>query len=215
MSPISRPAMQQMLPHWLRRLFTSGRPTPYGVLNYESKLLAAEALSSAWGLRPPRATYAPLEWPQTARSVIYKHLECALGHLDPNTVAAQRFELILLVRDLLVRELRVPALLTAGFVYRQGERLNYTPIELVEKLLRAGTVVTADFPLHVWLTLPTHVVVDATFWAEFPSRVSSKERARRGAIFNPAFAAERSYHPQWVGEGIARSLGLLKEREGW
>lgn len=215
MSPISRPAMHRMLPHWLRRLFPSGRPAPYGVLNYESKLLAARALSLAWGLSPPRFDFASLELAESARGVIYKHLGCALGHLDPITVAAQRFGLTLLIRDLLVRELRAPALLTAGFVYQQGERLNYTPVERVEKLLRSGTVVAADFPLHVWLTLPDHIVVDATFWAAFPTWVSSDERAKRGAIFDPALAAERSYHPQWVGEGVARSLGLLKEHEGW
>lgn len=215
MSKIPRPAMQRMLPNWLCRLFPSGRPTPYGVLNYESKLLAARALSLASGLNPPRFEFASLEFAESATGVIYKHLSFALGHLHPQTVAAQRFGLTLLIRELLVRELRVPALFTAGFVYQKGERLNYTPVERVEKLLRAHSVVTAEFPLHAWLTLPCHVIVDATFWATFPNLASKAERVRRGAIFNPAHAAERSYHPQWAGEGVARSLGLLKEHEGW
>lgn len=215
MSPLPTPAMHRKLPNWFHRLLMTGRHVSYGVLNYESKLLAARALSLAWGLSPPRVDLASLEFAEPAPGVVYKHLGRALGQLDPTTVAAQRFGLTLLIRDLLVRERRVPALLTSGFVYQQGERLNYTPVERVEKLLRAGSVVTADFPLHVWLTLPDHVIVDATFWATFPNWVSSEERTKRGAIFSPARPAERSYHPQWIGEGIARSLGLLKEHEGW
>lgn len=207
--------MQRKLPTWLSRFFKPGVRTPYGALNYESKLLAARALSLAWGLKPPSFEMAPAKLDQRARLIVCRHLARALGHLDPQTVAKHRFGLTVLIRDLLVRELRVPALLTVGFVYQEGERLNYTPIEHVEKLLRAGTVVAADFPLHNWLTLPSHEIIDATFWAAFPSLAQTDERATRGAVLDPAYSAVRSYHPQWVGEGIARSLGLLKEYEGW
>lgn len=215
MSPIHTPAMQRMLPYWLRRLFTPGRPAPYGALNYETKLLAARTLSLAWGAKLPRFETSPTKLRQAALPVVSEHLRRTLGHLDRRTVADHRFGLTVLIRDLIVRELQIPALLTAGFVYQQGERLNYTPIEQVERLLRAGTVVHADFPLHVWITLPSHEIVDATFWALFPKLAVGDERSTYGILLDPAFGGTRSYHPQWLGEGVARSLGLLKEYEGW
>lgn len=210
-----RPAMQRMLPYWLRRFFTPGGPTPYNALNYESKLLAARSLSLAWGAKLPRFETSPAKLQQVVGPVVHKHLQRTLGHLNTRTVVAHRFGVTLLIRDLIVHELQLPALLTTGFVYQQGERLNYTPVEQVEKLLRAGIVVTTDFPLHVWLTLPSHEIIDATFWAAFPKLAGSDERIARGVLLDPAQSGVRSYHPQWLGEGIARDLGLLKEYEGW
>ncbi|UZW61880.1 hypothetical protein [Lysobacter enzymogenes] len=207
--------MQRMLPYWLRRLFTPGRLAPYSALNYETKLLAARALSLAWGAKLPRFETSPTKLQQAALPVVYKHLRRTLGHLDRRMVAAHRFGVTVLIRDLIVRELQVPALLTAGFVYQQGERLNYTPVEQVEKLLRAGAVVHADFPLHVWLTLPSHEIIDATFWAVFPTIAGNDERVMHGILLDPAVGGARTYHPQWLGEGVARNLGLLKEYEGW
>lgn len=215
MSPIHTPAMQRMLPYWLRRLFTPGRPAPYSALNYETKLLAARALSLAWGAKLPRFETSPAKLQHAAGPVVYKHLARALGHLNPTTVADHRFGLTVLIRDLIEHELQVPTLLTIGFVYQDDQRLSYTPVEQVERLLRFGSVVRADFPLHVWLTLPSHEIIDATFWAVHPALAGSNERAMRGALLDPAFGSTRSYHPQWLGEGIVRDLGLLKGYEEW
>ncbi|MET4727960.1 hypothetical protein ABIE09_001767 [Lysobacter enzymogenes] len=214
-STIPTLAMQRMLPTWLCRFFIRGRRIPYGALNYETKLLAARALSLGWGTKLPRFDTSPVKLGQAARPVINKHLAGTLGHLDRKTVMTHRFGLTLLIHDLLTHELQIPLLLTAGFVYQQGERLNYTPVEQVEKLLHSRSVVGPDFPLHIWLTLPGHEIVDATFWAAFPALTGSEERARRGVMLDPADWAARSYHPQWVGEAIVRRLGLLKENEGW
>lgn len=62
-----------------------------------------------------------------------------------------------------------------------------------------------------WLTLPSHEIVDPTFWAVLPAYACADERQNRGLFMHPDQMLGRSYHPQWTGEGFVRRVGLLKE----
>ncbi|WP_394538735.1 hypothetical protein PRJ39_24790 [Lysobacter enzymogenes] len=215
MSRISTPAMQRMLPPWLRRLFTPGVPDNHAALSYEAKLMAAYARSALWGLRPPLFQPAPVRFGQAAAPAVHRQLACALGHLNEDLVAGQRFGLTLLIRDLLVRELRAPLVYTLGYVYQNGQRLYHTPIEGLEQMLRTGIAPGARVSLHAWLTLPSHEIVDATFWAAFPALACPQERQQRGLFMHPDQMPGRSYHPQWTSEEFVKRIGVVKEYEGW
>ena len=95
--------------------------------------MAAYARSALWGLRPPLFQPAPVRLGQAAPAV-HRQLACALGHLNEDLVAGQRFGLTLLIRDLLVRELRAPLVYTLGYVYQDGQRLYHTPIEGLDQM---------------------------------------------------------------------------------
>ena len=215
MSRIQTPAMQRMLPTWLRRLFVPSTPDAHAALSYESKLMAAYARSALWGLHPPVFRPAPVRLGPAAAPAVHRQLATALGHLGEDLVARQRFGLTLLMRDLLERELRVQLVYTLGYVYQDGQRLCHTPIEGLEQMLRTGIAPGARISLHAWLTLPSHEIVDASFWAAFPALASTEERLHRGLLMHPDQMPGRSYHPQWVGEQFLRQIGVLKEYEGW
>ena len=142
-------------------------------------------------------------------------LSRALGHLSEDLVVRQRFGLVLLVRDLLETELRVPLTYTLGYVCQRGQRLYHTPIVGLEQMLLTGIAPGARISLHAWLTLPSHEIVDATFWATSPAFASEQERSQRGLFLHPDQMIDRSYHPQWVGDGFVRKIGIVKEYEGW
>ncbi|WP_031372212.1 hypothetical protein [Lysobacter antibioticus] len=142
-------------------------------------------------------------------------LDYGLGRLREDVVAAQRFGLTAMVRGILEAQLRVRVAYTLGYVYQNGQRLCHTPIEGLEQMLRTGIAPGARISLHSWLTLPSHEIVDPTFWAVFPALSSPGEREARSLFMHPDQMSDRTYHPQWVGDGFVRRIGTLKEYEGW
>lgn len=215
MSRISIPAMDWKLPSWFSRFFTPGAPDAHAALSYETKLLAAHVRSLYWGLRPPVVEHTSVRYAPAAGSMVFSKIRQALGHLSEDLVTTQRFGLVLLIRDLLEREFRIRLIYTLGYVYQDGQRLYYTPIEGLEQMLKTGIKPGVRISLHAWLTLPSHEVIDATFWAAFPAYACAEERNQRGLFMHPDQMPGRSYHPQWVGEGFLRKIEVLKEYEGW
>ncbi|MGO1069556.1 hypothetical protein [Lysobacter sp. CA199] len=217
MSQLPYPAhMHWKLPNWLRRFFTSGAPAGCAATNYEYKLMAAQARSILWGLQPP--PFEPLSFRYASGEAIastQRLLDYGLGRLREDVIAAQRFGLTAMVRGLLEAQLRVRVAYTLGYVCQDEHRLSYTPIEGLEQMLRTGIAPGSRVSLHAWLTLPSHEIMDPTFWAVFPAHSHSDERQARGLFLHPDQMQGRSYHPQWVGEGFVRKIGVLKEREGW
>ncbi|MBT2748317.1 MULTISPECIES: hypothetical protein [unclassified Lysobacter] len=206
-----------MLPPWLRRFFPSRAAGLNRIAGlYETKFAIARGRSYDWGLRPPRFDPQPVRY-ATAHTIdaVRRHLSRALGHLSEDVVRTQRFGLLSLVRDVLETEFRAPLAYTLGFVHQDGQRLCHTSIEGLEQMLRTGIAPGARLSLHAWLTLPSHEIIDATFWAVLPGFASIEERQARGLFLHPDQMLGRSYHPQWVGEGFARKVGILKEYEGW
>ncbi|MEI2457488.1 hypothetical protein [Lysobacter firmicutimachus] len=215
MSAILKPVMHWKLPHWIRRILLPGAAGVDARLGYEAKLMAAHARTALAGLQPPPFTAESVRYAPATAQQVHRHISRTLGHLSEDLVVRQRFGLVLLMRGLLERELRVPLTYTLGYVYQCGQRLYHTPIVGLEQMLLTGIAPGARISLHAWLTLPSHEVVDLTFWAAFPAFASEQERIHRGLFMHPSQMAARSYHPQWVGDGFVRRIGILKEYEGW
>ncbi|MBT2748597.1 MULTISPECIES: hypothetical protein [unclassified Lysobacter] len=217
MSQLPNPAyMHWKLPNWLRRFFRYDAPAAQAAASYECKLMAAYARSIEWGLQPPR--FEPISFRYASGETIastQRLLDYGLGGLREDVIAAQRFGLIAMVRGLLEAQLRVRVAYTLGYVCLDGYRLCHTPIEGLEQMLRTGIAPGSRINLHAWLTLPSHEIMDPTFWAVFPAHALADERQARGLFLHPDQMSRRSYHPQWVGEGFVRKIGVLEEYEGW
>lgn len=206
--------MQWKLPFWLSRVFSSGRSNTNTAHRYESELLAAHARSLFWGLRPP--ALAPLQTRAEAATSerAQQQLNQLFEQIGTDVVAAERFGLVLLTRDLLERELRMPLIYTLGYVREDGQRLHHTAIEGLEQMLKTGIAPGARISLHAWLTLPSLEIFDPTLWAFTQAPWSPGEDSQHLLFMRPD-QSPRSYHPQWVGEGFVRKIGVLKEYEGW
>ncbi|WP_408951517.1 hypothetical protein [Lysobacter sp. Hz 25] len=205
------------LPNWLSRLFKKGGRSPENAAGvYEAKFEAARARTILWGLQPPRFEPLPLRFASAeAIATTRRLLDYGLGGLREDVVAAQRFGLTVMVRGILEAQLRVRVAYTLGYVYQNGQRLCHTPIEGLEQMLRTGIAPGARISLHAWLTLPSHEIVDPTFWAVFPALSDPGEREAGGLFMHPDQMSDRTYHPQWVGDGFVRRIGTLKEYDGW
>lgn len=217
MSQLPFPAfMHWKLPNWLRRLFTPGAPAAGAATLYEGKLMAAHARSTLWGLQPP--CFEPQAFRYASGEAVEstdRLFDYALEGMREDVIAAQRFALTAMVRGLLEVQLRVRVAYTLGYVCLDGHRLCHTPIEGLEQMLRTGIAPGARVSLHAWLTLPSLEVVDPTFWAVFPALCRPDEREARCLFMHPDLMPDRSYHPQWVGDGFVRRIGILKEYEEW
>lgn len=218
MSEFHPPAMHRKLPTWLRRLFFAHRSgsSQYGAGHYEAVFLAAQARSILWGLRPSSWNLLPVRYasPSTI-AAIRRQLHRAVGHLSEDVVATRRFGITAAVRTMLEAELKVPLAYTLGYIRQNGQRLCCTPIAGLEQMLRTGIAPGARVSLHAWLTLPSLEVIDVSFWALFPDLSCADEREMRSLFMHPDQMQGRSYHPQWVGDGFVRRIGVLKEYEGW
>jgi hypothetical protein len=158
----------------------------------------------------------PIRYASTsAIAAIRWQLHRAVGHLNEDVVATQRFGITAMVRTLLEAELKVPLAYTLGYIRQNGQRLCCTPIAGLEQMLRTGIAPGARVSLHAWLTLPSHEIIDVSFWALFPDLGCADEREMRSLFMHPDQMPGRSYHPQWVGDGFVRRIGVLKEYEGW
>lgn len=212
------PAMHWKLLTRLRRLFFSHRngSSQHGAGHYEAVFLAAQARSILWGLHPSSLNLLPVRFasPSTI-SAVRRQLHRAVGHLGEDVVATHRFGITAAVRTMLETELKVPLAYTLGYIRQNGHRLCCTPIAGLEQMLRTGIAPGARVSLHAWLTLPSLEVIDVSFWALFPDLGCTDEREMRGLFMHPDQMRGRSYHPQWVGDGFVRRIGVLKEHEGW
>lgn len=218
MSQIHPPALHWKLPTWLRRLFPTyrSRSSQHAAGHYQAVFLAAQARSILWGLHPPLMDPLPVRYASTsAVAAIRWQLHRAVGHLSEDVVATQRFGVTATVRTLLEAELKVPLAYTLGYIRQNGQRLCCTPIAGLEQMLRTGIAPGARVSLHAWLTLPSHEIIDVSFWALFPDLGCADEREMRGLFMHPDQMPGRSYHPQWVGDEFVRRIGVLKEYEGW
>ncbi|UNP29226.1 hypothetical protein [Lysobacter gummosus] len=219
MSRLESPAyMRPLLPNWLRRLFIPepNRTAQYAAGRYEAAFVAAQARSILWGLRPPAMEPLPVRYASpSAIAAVRWQLHRSIGHLSEDVVATQRFGITAAVRTMLEAELKVPLAFTLGYVRQNGQRLCYTPIEGLEQMLRTGIAQGARVSLHAWLTLPSHEVIDLSFWALFPDSSCAEEREMRSLFTHPDQMLGRSYCPQWIGDGFVRGIGVLKEYEGW
>lgn len=218
MSQIHPPTMHWKLHTWLRRLFPSNRSrsSQHAAGHYQTVFLAAQARSILWGLHPPLMDPLPVRYASTsAIAAIRWQLHRAVGHLSEDVVATQRFGITATVRTLLEAELKVPLAYTLGYIRQNGQRLCCTPIAGLEQMLRTGIAPGARVSLHAWLTLPSHEIIDVSFWALFPDLGCADEREMRSLFMHPDQMLGRSYHPQWVGDGFVRRIGVLKEYEGW
>lgn len=209
--------MPPNLPNWLGRLFKKAKRSPESATGvYEAKFEAARARAVLWGLNPPRFEPLPMRFASVEAIESTRRLrDYGLGRLREDVIAAERYGVTAMVRGMLEAQLRVRIAFTLGYVYQDGRRLCHTPIEGLEQMLRTGIAPGARVSLHAWLTLPSHEIVDPTFWAVFPALCNTAEREARGLFMHPDQMLERTYHPQWVGEGFARRIGVLKEYEGW
>ncbi|MGO1069701.1 hypothetical protein [Lysobacter sp. CA199] len=218
MPQFQTPAMHWKLPAWLRRLFITrrDRSSQHAAGRYEAGFVAAQARSILWGLRPPSMQPLPVRYASpSAIAAVRWQLHRAIGHLSEDIVTTQRFGITAAVRTLLEAELKVPLAYTLGHVRQNGQRLCHTPIEGLEQMLRTGIASGARVSLHAWLTLPSHEVIDVSFWALFPDLSCAEEREMRSLFMHPDQMPGRSYCPQWVGDGFVRRIGVLKEYEGW
>ncbi|WP_250447886.1 hypothetical protein [Lysobacter enzymogenes] len=208
--------MHWKLPTWLRRFFIPRAPDTAATISYETKLMAARARSILWALRPPAFDPVTARYASPGSALLMRQqLAMTLGHLSVDQVAAQRFDLTAQLRERLERELRVPLTYTLGYLCQDGQWLCCTPIAGLEQMLRTGIAPDARVKLHVWLTLPSHEIIDPTFWAVLPAYACADERKNRGLFMHPDQMLGRSYHPQWTGEGFVRRIGLLKEYDSW
>lgn len=219
MSKIQTPAyMSPVLASWLRRFFSSKRNnvSPHAGGRYEVAFTAAYARSSLWGLHPPSIDPLPLRHATpTSTSAIQWELNGSIGHMSEDIVSTHRFGITAAIRTVLEAELRVPLAYTLGYVQQDGRQLCHTPIEGLEQMLRTGIAPGARVSLHAWLTLPSLEIIDVAFWATFPAQSSVDEREARALFMHPDQMPNRTYHPQWVGDGFVRRIGVLKEYEGW
>jgi len=204
--------MHRMLPTWLRRFFIPGAPGAAAKISYETKLMAARARSILWGLRPPAFDPVPARYVSPGSTLLVRqHASAVLRRLPEDQVAARRFELTAQLGERLERELRVPLTYTLGYLCQDGQWLFCTPIAGLEQMLRTGAVPSAGIKLHAWLTLPSHEIIDPTFWATLPAYASTEERQNLSLFLHPDQMLGRSYHPQWTGAGFVRRVGLLEE----
>lgn len=218
MSQIRTPAMHRMLPTWLRRFFipSSDEASLHAAGRYEAAFVAAQARSILWGLRPPSMEVLPVKYASpSAISAVLWELHRSVGHLSEEVVAAQRFGVTAAVRMALEGALRVPLTYTLGYVCQNGQRLCHTPIQQLEQMLRLSEEPRAHVRLHAWLTLPSHEVIDVSFWALYPELSCAEEREMRSLFMHPDQMPGRAYCPQWAGDQFVRQIGILKEYEGW
>lgn len=209
--------MSRTLSLWLHRLWP-GRHSPrrQAAGRYQAQLAEARARTVLWGLRPPGFDPVPVRLASEATVLaVQQQLSRILGHLDEQVVADQRFGLTAEVRSALEQQLRAPLAYTLGYLHQDGQRLCHTPIAGLEQMLRTGIAPGARVSLHAWLTLPSHEVIDPTFWAVFPALACAQERECRGLFMHPESMPGRSYHPQWLGEGFVRRIGVLADYAGW
>lgn len=210
--------MSPLLPYCLHKLLPAHRRnSPERVAGrYEAAFAAAQARATLWGLRPPSIHPLPVRYASpSAISAVRWQLHRALGHLSEDFVATQRFGVTAAARTLLETELKLPLAYTLGHIRQDGQRLCYTPIEGLEQMLRTSIAPGARVSLHAWLTLPSHEIIDVAFWALLPDLSCAEEREMRSLFMHPDQMPGRGYHPQWVGDGFVRRVGLLKEYEQW
>ncbi len=147
--------------------------------------------------------------------MVKEELSHDIGDISAEMVARERFGITTAVRSLLESMLRAPLVYTLGYVQQGDQKIRHTPIEELERMLLPGHVADAQINLHAWLTLPSHEIIDVTYWAAFPHLCGRNERESRVLFEHPGHMARRSYHPQLIGEEFVRKVGILKEYEKW
>lgn len=210
--------MHWNLTHLLRRLMPEGGRSTSTIrsVDYASDFQAARQRSIHWGLLPPSFEAVPTRYASTTlRASINSILDPWLSRLTEDELTLHRFTVLAHAREILQGKLRLPIAYTIGYVQISGRSLCRTPIIGLEQMLRTGIAPNARICLHGWLTLPSYEIVDPTFWALLPQLSSSEERDAKLLLGHPDDLGERSYHPQWIGEGFVRRIGILKEYEGW
>lgn len=219
MSRIDYPAyMRPLTLPWIRRLFSSQRSdtSQHAARRYEVAFEAAQARSLVWGLHRSRFDSTPARFAsQDVIAMVRHELAHAIGDIRADMFVWQRFGITTAVRSLLESILRVPLVYTLGYVQHGNQKLFYTSSEELERMLLPGHAANTQIDLHAWLTLPSHEVIDITYWAAFPDLCSRSERESRVLFVHPGQLKGRSYHPQLIGEEFVRKVGALKEYEGW
>ena len=182
MSQFQSPAyMHPLLPKWLRRFFYSNRGDASKQTGcYEASFLAAQARSILWGLKPPPMEPLPVRYAATSTiSTVHWHLHQSVGHLSREVVASESFGVTASIRTMLEAKLKTRLTYTLGYVVQDGQRLCHTSIAGLEHMLRAGIASNRRLNLHVWLTLPSHEIIDVCFWAQFPDLACAEEAEMR------------------------------------
>lgn len=219
MSRIYHPAyMRPLTLSWLRRLFSPAQSdaSQHAARRYEVAFEAAQARSLLWGLHRPRfdPTSTLIGLPATVAKV-EEELRLDIGSISVDMISSERFGITAAIRGPLERTLRIPLTYTLGYVQQGALRLRHTPLDELERMLLAGYVDDPKINLHVWLTLPSHEIIDVSYWAAFPHMCSRNERESRVLFMRSDQMEGRSYHPQLIGDEFVRKIGALKEYEGW
>lgn len=219
MSRIDYPAyMRPLTLPWIRRLFSPQRSdaSQHAGRRYEVAFEAAQARSLVWGLHRSRFDSTSARFASQDVIALVRHeLAHAIGDIRADMLVWQRFGITTAVRGLLESILRVPLVYTLGYIQHGNQRFFYTSSEQLERMLFPGHAANTQIGLHAWLTLPSHEVIDVTYWAAFPDLCSRNERESRVLFAHPGQLKGRSYHPQLIGEEFVRKVGVLKEYEGW
>jgi hypothetical protein len=134
-------------------------------------------------------------------------LQHLLGRLGPQALAYQCIPITYTIRDLAETIFNCPCLITVGSVTVDGRKAyQFSTADIRTWTSSAGTG-SRTFTLHVWLTLPTDEIIDATLSATYAAEtgISSSEG---GLIldFPESFNKDLVFHPCVVGDDIVNAI---------
>jgi hypothetical protein len=138
---------------------------------------------------------------------ISEAIYASAGALTKTQIIAQCIAINLQLAPAIEKALGCPAFLTIGHVNISGdsyfERTESDLLEMIENAAPKKSV-----PLHCWLTLPSHEVIDLTFRFSMKHINGWKECSTDPIAGDPDHLGDVRYHPMLVGHDFIAKAKL-------
>ncbi|WP_339492857.1 hypothetical protein [Pseudomonas sp. EA_15y_Pfl2_R67] len=188
-------------------LFTRN-PAP----NYVKEFADALKRTRSWHLSPPEFGSSSNRYLSEDATVEIgrRWQDIYRGHA-PEVFAGKCFEVAGTMQKPLEDILGVPLAFTLGYVKFHGRPVFHTPTKKLKPMLKQNLALQA-VNLHAWLTLPSHEIIDLTFFTTVGVHQQTPDYIGMACIGHSNEIQDfLSYHPQLVGDGFLKKTGVLLE----
>ncbi|SEJ77353.1 pentapeptide repeat-containing protein [Pseudomonas sp. NFR16] len=136
--------------------------------------------------------------------------ECSFYAADlSGALSGKCLDVALSLREPLETIFDVPLTLTLGYVRFENQAVFHTPEGKLKQMLKQNLTLQA-VNIHAWLTLPSHEIIDLTFFTSVGVRYQQPNYIGLACLgHSDDMGEDLSYHPQLVGDGFLWQTGLL------
>ncbi len=180
-------------------------------MEYEKEFRDAIKRTVEWGIGNPKFNQTKKGYINNKfLSSFQENVKDSFGVLGSKDLALRCFEFNLQIKPLVEDMLGTEVFYTLGFIDTPKISFFKSDLKRLKSHLSIGNHVSQPVHLHSWLTLPSHEIIDSTFFTSYAIKYDTPETKYSVVANHPSqLQGGMVYRPQLVGEAYLLKSGIL------